>query len=272
MNKQTLSERMKKYEGISKTSLSPKIPVIMRLDMKAGRTYTKGMDKPFDNGFIQDMNAAAIYVLENVQGGVCAFVQSDEISILFLDTQSYETQGWFDYQIQKMCSVGASMAATGFNKSYVEGIIGEDYGCTVNRELITKWANFDCRVFNLPESEVNNYFIWRQRDTVKNSISMVAQSEFSPKELHGKNGDQQQEMLITQKGINWNDLDCHLKRGRWITKQLVKNPMDKLILNSSYGVNGVLPERRKEWVLFTDTPDFSKNPELINKIVCKTNH
>ena len=73
------------YEGRSRTFLTRRTPVIIRLDGKAFHTYTRGLDKPFDEGLIEDMQQAAIYLCQNIQGAKCAYVQSDEISILVTD-------------------------------------------------------------------------------------------------------------------------------------------------------------------------------------------
>jgi tRNA(His) guanylyltransferase len=74
---------------------------------------------------------------------------------------------------------------------------------------------FDARVFTLPDPvEVANYLIWRQRDCVRNSITMAAQAQFSHRRLHGVNGNQMQELLFQEKGINWNDYPDGAKRGR----------------------------------------------------------
>ena len=42
---------------------------------------------------------------------------------------------------------------------------------------------------------------------------MVGQSQFSHRELQNKSCNDIQEMLFSQKGINWNDFPTHLKRG-----------------------------------------------------------
>ena len=81
-----------------------------------------------------------------------------------------------------------------------------------------KLAHFDARVFQIPyQEEVINYFIWRQQDATRNSISSVAQSLYSSKELHGKKTSDMQEMIF-QKGINWNDYSPREKRGSVIRK------------------------------------------------------
>ncbi|MCP3779136.1 hypothetical protein [Paenibacillus sp. MZ03-122A] len=71
----------------------------------------------------------------------------------------------------------------------------------------------------MPKDEVTNYFLWRQQDATKNSISMVAQAHFRHSELEGLNGKQLQDKLFVEKGLNWNELPVWQKRGICITKQ-----------------------------------------------------
>lgn len=230
-----IMQRMKaNYESRNRTFLTRRTPVIIRLDGKAFHTYTRGLDKPFDEGLIQDMQETAIYLCQNIQGAKCAYVQSDEISILITDYDTLQTDAWFDYNVQKMCSISASLATGRFNQ------------LRVNRELSNKWdedkyslddlldeivskytiANFDSRVANYPKEEVSNYFLARQKDAVKNSIAMLAQSLYShgtpSSELHGKNSNEMQEMCF-QKGHNWNDLHFSKKRGSFIVKNTYVN-------------------------------------------------
>lgn len=44
----SLGDRMKGYENISRNYLARRIPVIIRTGGKAFHTFTKGMKKPFD--------------------------------------------------------------------------------------------------------------------------------------------------------------------------------------------------------------------------------
>ena len=83
-----------------------------------------------------------------------------------------------------------------------------------------KDGEFDSRVYQIPQRvEVLNYFLWRQWDAMRNSLSSVAHSLYSQKELHGKNGSEQHEMLYA-KGVNWNDYAPELKRGRLVVRTL----------------------------------------------------
>ena len=231
-NKDSLGDRMKSfYEDRTKTYLTRRSYNIIRNDGKSFHTYTNGLERPFDMGLIDDMDKTAMYLCEKIQGAKCAFVQSDEISILVTDFDELNTSMWFDGSVQKIASVSASMTTNKFNKLRVLRTIDEnndsinDYCITDIYNIVSSMneAEFDSRVFQLPtQSEVANYFLWRQQDTTRNSIQSVAQSLYSHKELEFKNCDQMQEMIF-QKGINWNAYDDKLKRGRMIVKKQLEN-------------------------------------------------
>lgn len=247
--KDELGDRMKKnYEDRFKTSLMRRTYTVIRIDGKAFHTYTKGLNRPFDNGLIEDMDATTRYLCENIQGAKLGYVQSDEISILITDFDTLTTQAWFDNEVQKMVSVGASLATAKFNqlriprqlekawgKEIPDGYIPENFG---------KLAHFDARVFQLPTyDEVRNYFIWRQKDATRNSVSSVAQSKFSQKELHGKSTTQLKEMLADI-GEPWEDYTEGQKMGRIAVKETYKVPVQEGW--KDYGVNDHV--ERTRWV------------------------
>jgi tRNA(His) guanylyltransferase len=210
-----LGDRMKShYENRTRYFLPRKSYSIIRVDGKAFHTYTKGFTIPFDDNLMEVMDTTAKYLCKNIMGAKFAFVQSDEISLLLTDFDNINTESWFDSNIQKMVSVSASMATRAFNEAMFFKTLAKEIKLS---DL--KWAEFDSRVFQIPQKiEVENYFIWRQQDTVRNSIASVAQSLYSSKQLHGKNVSEQQEMIF-QKGINWNDYAPRYKRGRLIVKK-----------------------------------------------------
>jgi tRNA(His) guanylyltransferase len=196
-----LGDRMKMYyEDRNRLQLIRRTPVIMRLDGRAFHTLTRKAVKPFDYSFIAAMQKTAIDVFEIVQGAKVAYVQSDEISILVTDFDTLTTDAWFDYNVQKMCSIAAAKAAVRFSK------------------MINSEVEFDCRVFNIPEDEVVNYFRWRYKDWVRNSLQMLARAHFSHKELNKKGHTEMHDMLHS-KGINWADLMPVCKNGTTITRK-----------------------------------------------------
>ena len=217
-------QRMKEnYESRSKHFLTRRTPVIIRLDGKAFHTYTRGLDKPFDEGLIADMEETTKYLCENIQGVKIGYCQSDEISLFLTDYGEINTQAWFDYNLQKVVSISASMATAKFNELRLLRLAKfNEYDTAridVDALVENKLALFDSRAFSIPLEEVPNYFLARQKDAVKNSISMLAQSLYSQTELHKKNQSDMQEMIF-QKGQNWNDLDYRKKRGCTIKKVL----------------------------------------------------
>ena len=157
----SLGNRMKNYEGVSKTYLVRRMPVIIRLDGKAFHTFTKGFDKPFDNLFMSTMQETCKALCKEVQGCKIAYTQSDEISLLITDYDALNTSAWFDDQIQKMVSVSASIATLAFNKTFYELCMQlsvddtEKFKKTYQSKMFT--AKFDSRAFNLPKEDVCNY-------------------------------------------------------------------------------------------------------------------
>ena len=223
-----LGTRMKEfYEAVPKKKLMRRTPVAIRLDGKAFHTFTRGFQKPFDDVLGAAMRNTMKYLCENIQGCVFGYTQSDEITLILVDYQKLNTAAWFDYEVQKMCSIAASMATMAFNKFFAEEV--DIYNSNPNNSGIQanwyitaklKGAMFDARVFNIPKEEVANLIYWRQLDATRNSIQMVGQANFTHKELQGVSCNQIQNKLLTEKNINWNDFPTHLKRGSCCIKNI----------------------------------------------------
>lgn len=259
MSKDSLGDRMKSYEDSYRITLPIRMPIILRIDGKAFHTYTKGCKRPVDKGLVDCMDETAKYLCKNIQGAQVAYVQSDEISILLNNYQDIDTQSWFDNNLQKMVSISASMASVAFtmNSWRIWGYDEQDYDGNECGNAILKPAYFDSRAFVMPESDVCNYFLWRQQDATRNSIQMLARTLYSHKQLENKANAELQELCF-QKGINWNDCPTTQKRGRCIVKQTTlkegKNPK----------TGEVFMAQRSEWVVDTEIPVFSQDRNYIN--------
>ena len=229
-----LGTRMKEfYEQVPKTRLVRRMPVAIRIDGKAFHTFTRGFQKPFDEVLMKSMQETTKYLCENIQGCIFGFTQSDEITLILIDYQKINSSAWFDYEVQKICSISASMATMAFNKFFernaenyiqncatdyeTDGLYGKgtpEYQlCEIYQKAVEKGAMFDARCFNIPKEEVTNLVYWRQLDATRNSIQMVGQANFNHKELQNKTCNMIQDMLHEQKGINWNDYPTVCKRG-----------------------------------------------------------
>jgi tRNA(His) 5'-end guanylyltransferase len=259
----SLGDRMKEYEGVPRTTLMRRVPVMMRLDGKAFHTFTKGLPRPYCRPFHECMWAAAKYLCENIQGAQVAYVQSDEIQLLLTDYADIKTEAWYDYQVQKMTSVAAAMCSVAFAAEYTERMIIPN---SLNLKgpidtLKRRLPAFDCRVWNLPKDEVVNVFIWRQQDATRNAIQMAGQSQFSHGELHGVNCDQIQEKLFQERSINFNDYPVPQKRGVCIVKEKYE-----VVIGAQDYHPGIRAERWR-WVVDENIPIFTQDRDYIQKFV-----
>lgn len=255
--KLSLGDRMKKYyESRSKIKLLRRIYTLVRVDGQAFKTYTSNLKRPFDEGLMEDMEEATKHACSKIQGAKFGYVQSDEITILITDFEDINTDAWFDNDIQKLTSLTASYVATKFNQLRIIRALSNNYsvgdeGMVQSKPVIEliqkiKLADFDSRAFQLPtKTEVENYFIWRQQDIIRNSISSAARVHFSAKILEKVNSDGKIYML-KEKGIIWDEIDRYYKNGRLIYKDT--------------------SSQRKEWTV-TSLPKFTEDKEILSSLI-----
>lgn len=270
-----IGNRMKEnYENRYRFSLTRRIPVIIRLDGKSFHSFTKGFRRPFDELLYRTMTRTGLELVKNIQGSKIAYIQSDEISILLTDYDKLTTSAYFDYNVNKVNSVTSSMATLYFNRIFREeidrfsdNIYNEELKLR-NRPIIEQYefyqseyikelnnlyqiyksrvdsAIFDCRCFNIPESEVTNYFIWRQLDATRNSIEMFGQKYYKPNQLKGVSCNQIQEMLFKEYKINWNDNPAYIKRG-----------------------SSVIRDESRNWIIDEEIPIFTSDRNYIERFL-----
>ena len=195
---------MKQYEHAYRQYLPRRTYTLMRLDIRAAHSYLKGAERPFDFPFMAAMDIVAMKLCEGIMGARFAYVQSDEISLLLTDFDTHQSEPFFGGNMNKLLSIPPSMAS-----GYLARLRPEP-------EPIPQ---FDCRVWSMSDPvEVANYFVWRQRDAVRNSIQMVGQHYFTQAQLFGQSTDQIQETLFAQHGVNWSQFPVSAKRGRLVFK------------------------------------------------------
>lgn len=270
-----IGNRMKEnYENRYRFSLTRRIPVIIRLDGKSFHSFTKGFRRPFDELLYRTMTRTGLELVKNIQGSKIAYIQSDEISILLIDYYKLNMSAYFDYNINKVNSVTSSMATLYFNRIFREeidrfsdNIYNEELKLR-NRPIIEQYefyqseyvkelnnlyqiyksrvdsAIFDCRCFNIPESELTNYFIWRQLDATRNSIEMFGQKYYKPNQLKGVSCNQIQEMLFKEYKINWNDNPAYIKRG-----------------------SSVIRDESRNWIIDEEIPIFTSDRNYIERFL-----
>jgi len=208
MESMGLEDRMKMLEMMEcKRHFTPLLPICVRLDGKCFHSFTKGLERPYDERLTTLMIATTKYLVQNT-GAIVGYTQSDEISLI-LFSDDYKSQVYFDGRIQKIVSVLASMTTAFFNLSLSISL----------EEKAEQLAMFDCRAWQVPNKvEAVNNLVWRELDATKNSVSMAAQHYFSHSQLQNKSCKEMQEMLYQDKGVNWNDYPNFFKRGTYVKR------------------------------------------------------
>jgi len=279
-NKNDLDSRMKDYEKRNRHYLQKRVPVIIRLDIRAGHTFLKGFKRPFDEVFIKSMQETAKYLCENIQNCKLSYQQSDEITLLLIDYDKLNTDCFFNYRVDKLCSITASMATMAFNKAFRKNV--NDWWVTpfsgITKEFqeretlyktyknaIEKGAMFDARCFNIPKEEVTNNFYWRQLDASRNSVQMVGQACFSDEELKSKKNNEVQDMLMLQRGINWNDLPTYQKRGSCCVRNKTVIETNSIMATAQLRDSS---KSENEWIIDKEIPIFrGKDRAYIDDLV-----
>lgn len=212
----SMGDRLKEYESVSENILTPRLPIAVRLDGNSFSKWTKIMklEKPFDERMVVWMGAACETLLNYCSGCEIVYTQSDEITLILRNDQNYDTEPFLSNRTQKIASLLASVCSVAFNDSVRK---------TVPDAPV---AHFDARVYVIPPSEINNVFLWRQRDAFKNCISSFAYwklskklgKETAMKMIHGKTVSERQEIIFQELGINSNDIPTKFKRGFCVYK------------------------------------------------------
>jgi tRNA(His) guanylyltransferase len=206
-NHDPMGDRMKEFEKVETSrKCDPRKPICIRLDGKSFHTFTKGLERPYDERLSSIMRLVTNYLVKDTHAKV-GYTQSDEISLIY--NYEDESQPLFGGKFHKLTSVLAGMASGMFRD-----LLG-----TLLAEKIGSRPVFDCRVWQVPnKEEAANVILWRWFDARRNSISMLAQSEFSHKTLHGKDTKMMREMLL-EKGIDWNTYPDFFKWGTFFQRK-----------------------------------------------------
>lgn len=272
-----LGTRMKTfYESAPKIHLMHRCPVAIRLDGRAFHTFTKGFQKPFDEILMESMQETMQYLCENIQGCVFGYTQSDEITLILVDYKNLTSAAWFDYEVQKVCSIAASMATMAFNKHFYDNVFMYNATAAVDlsnkkypfkevySKAVEKGAMFDARCFNIPKEEVANLIYWRQLDAMRNSVQAVGQANFSCKELSGKSCADIKEML-KEKGVDWDSFPLEFQRGSCCVRNAVAIKKEQVIFPSGKKMIRSIIELRdtskpeKAWIIDKEIPIFKEN-------------
>ena len=199
-------------KNFSPEIMIPTLPVVIRLDGNNFHTWTKGLKRPFDADLTNLMIDTTKFLVQEINALV-GYCQSDEITLI-LYSDDRKSSIYNDGKKQKILSKLTGKCVSHFNETRKKYLPNHN-----------KVANFDCRVYQTPTlHDACVQLLWRENDATKNSISMLAQSLFPHKELHGLDGNQMQDKMMLEKGVNWNDLEVKYKRGSYVKRIRTSRP------------------------------------------------
>jgi tRNA(His) guanylyltransferase len=216
-----IATRMKSYENDERL---PKGAVIIRVDGKGFHTWTKAIKakKPFDNVVHKCMLHATQKLASEIQGFKIAYTQSDESTFMLSNLEEKEG-AWFDYKVQKLASVSASIFTNAFNDEY-------DFYCNFAGYAGVP-ALFDARAFSIPVEDAANNFVWRQQDWARNSVQMLGRAYISHKDMQGLNSQKVLNILKEKYAVDWHSLEDWERFGTFVV------PDDVMFLTPSVPMN-----------------------------------
>lgn len=208
---ESLDDKMKAYESkFTKETVDCDLPICVRLDGKGFSKFTKSLKRPFDERLSQIMINVMNHLVEKT-GATIGYTQSDEITLLFLNTTGTDEMS-FNGKIQKLTSTYAAMTSVKFNKELEKSIPEKSEDLPI----------FDARIWNVPTiKEALDVILWRMRDARKNSISMACHAHIHHKKTLTKNSIERVQMLQDM-GIIWSNYPEYFKTGTLAIKTLKK--------------------------------------------------
>jgi tRNA(His) 5'-end guanylyltransferase len=199
-------------KNFSNEIMIPTLPVIIRLDGNNFHNWTKGLKRPFDMKLTELMIETTKFLVQETNA-VVGYTQSDEITLI-LYSSDRKNSIYNDGKKQKILSKLTGKCVSFFNEKRIELLPKHN-----------RTAHFDCRIYQTPTlHDACVQLLWRENDATKNSISMLAQSLFSHKELQNLNGNEMQDKMMLERNVNWNDLEIKLKRGTYIKRIKTSKP------------------------------------------------
>ncbi len=238
-----LGDRMKSYEATTKLHLPRRTYTIVRIDGRAFHTWTKKLRRPFSLALSDTMEKVSKKLFYDVSNCYVTYHQSDEISLLLWDGAKIETEPFLGGGVQKLASITASMTTAYFNKIVQTSWLPEDGAPEAP-------AMFDARVFTIPDpTEVANYFLWRQRDWIRNSKMMLGREHFSQRALFGLNSNEVVKKVKDDKGVDWDSLMSEFRHGLF----LLRDPEDGACMRYTERLDG------QNSILYDVVPRFKED-------------
>lgn len=209
MKHELFESLMRANEVYHNISVPPQRYIIIRLD---GRNFHSVSErhyrKPFDIDLHKRMVYAADFAMREL-GGIYAYIQSDEISILL-----GKSWNMFNRKVEKIVSISAGIVSQAFNNFQTTAALG----------------HFDSRIWiDADNKSISDYFRWRQENSERNAMQSWCywslcnkglSNRTAAKTLHKMNRSEQLK-LLNDNGMDWDKVPSWQKFGTGLYWQVI---------------------------------------------------
>lgn len=184
--KDVLGDRVKKWEAETETKLDPERFIVIRLDGRSFRQFTRSFDYPVD----QHLQESLIRTTEDLVkefNATTGYCQRDEITLVLPRIKNEKTgkyvESMFGNRLQKLVSISASFATARYNHHLCSLSSDVDHLTEKFKKMNSGRAHFDSRVLSVEtDQDVRDIVWWRYRwDCFDNGISCIGYHEFPKK-------------------------------------------------------------------------------------------
>ena len=259
----TLSSRMEEYENNRRYNLVKRIPVIIKIKTVNYQKFSKDFRKPFDRCYLLSMQKTMKQLCMNVPNCVFGYTVNNTIYLILVDYNDIDVKTWYNNEIQKISSATSSMATAYFNDVFKEEAVnmftmglaslrkgGVINGVPMSRKdfdiIMDAYNNkigkctFVANSFNIPVSDVCNYFVWAQSIGIHSNLIQVAKEALG--DVEGYSPVELEERLV----------------GLGISRESYPHAV-------VYGSTCVMTD--DGWFIDNDCPEFKTNRDIIENIV-----
>ena len=240
----SLANRVLKYEDSSNVVLTPKETAIIKI-------VAKGIDRLdlYEKQMWEDFETCLMRIAPQIASAEFIYHHGNETYILLKDYSTWVQEQYMQGNIQKIVSsVVSKMTMFYYTKS-------------------GRFVEFSARCFSIPRAEVLNYFVWKQKEAIKNCINHYASLYYSEQELAGQKIDDRIDLLF-KKNVEWYSFPDHVQRGFAIVRDALELPLDMPTEQSTfYSTEEATTIVRKKWMLDEQIPLFHEEPIYITDIL-----
>lgn len=254
-----LAKAMKEMERASRTFLTNEMPIVVRVNGRPFPQADKNITQPPETIHQKAMKNTMLALCHHIQDCCLGYTFGNEISFLLFRQDGKGV--WFDGDTEKITSSVAGLATLTFYKELAQ-CANKANKKHCDETTIQKFY-FTATAFNLPLKSVDDYFLWRQNECIRKSVTLAAitLAGMDSQKIQGKQIPQLLKILQTN-ATPWESLPMQNRYGLFA----VQKKREKLKFANGH----IKPFTQNRWGIYPQTPRlyFEKSPFVINHLAC----